>query len=623
MGAKMSGKVLSVAFALAAVVAFLYANAVEAQHVKNGPVAFWDLDEVDVGGKAVENIVGKYEGAINGDCGNRYWTQAGPGWQGAAESVSIASSQASISITRERGDLKMSNRTYKTLTDSPERHVIIDRRQGHYLCFPDVGLTASGRLIVVYREAEKHAAKRSKLLLKSSDDLGRSWSAPLILNASRGHCPRISRLSDDQMVIIDDASRSLYWSMDEGRTWAIQPNGGFRHGAQDRIIELDKETFLTTGHAPRGTFRYPVTAGPTTEQMVYKSENRGRDWKPLAVLAYDKNLVLCEGSITRLPDGRLLALLREDSRVYEPMYKSFSGDNGNTWSDPEPTPMIGHRPCVGVTQSGKILVTYRNVAPNGGTVAWLGTLDELDDFKVHGLSPSKDNPVLTDEGLMIENESGKDACVLYALRPLTSPVHAKASLEAEVQVFHAEENACGIHFGVWWRIFADHIKPGIENVEAVPLESGRPNRLRLEFEDWQCTLYVNGEKKMSCKIDPMKANAARRILFGNISEREKNGGRSLWKSLRLRIEEPRYGRTYEWNWNPQNGLPDEYARTRVLELKNDRFASMGDFGYSGWVQLPDGDFLCVYHHGGGTEPGYKHGATSYVVGTRFNEADFE
>jgi len=124
----------------------------------------------------------------------------------------------------------------------------------------------------------------------------------------------------------------------------------------------------------------------------------------------------------------------------------------------------------------------------------------------------------------------------------------------------------------------------------------------------------------------------RRILFGNVSCHEKNRGRSLWKSVRLQIEEPRYGRTYEWNWNPLDfrlngaenprGLPDEYAKKRILELKNDRFASRGDYGYSGWIQFPDEEFLCVYHHGDGTEPGYQRGATAHILGTRFYETDF-
>jgi hypothetical protein len=76
------------------------------------------------------------------------------------------------------------------------------------------------------------------------------------------------------------------------------------------------------------------------------------------------------------------------------------------------------------------------------------------------------------------------------------------------------------------------------------------------------------------------------------------------------------------SWNPQSGLPDEYAKKRILELKNDRFASRGDYGYSGWIQFPEGEFLCAYHHGGGTQPGYQRGATAYILCTRFYDTDF-
>ena len=42
--------------------------------------------------------------------------------------------------------------------------------------------------------------------------------------------------------------------------------------------------------------------------------------------------------MVRLPDGRILALLRENSFVYEPMYAVLSADDGNTWSRPGPPP---------------------------------------------------------------------------------------------------------------------------------------------------------------------------------------------------------------------------------------------------------------------------------------------
>ena len=69
-------------------------------------------------------------------------------------------------------------------------------------------------------------------------------------------------------------------------------------------------------------------------------------------------------------------------------------------------------------------------------------------------------------------------------------------------------------------------------------------------------------------------------------------------------------------------MPDAWARDNVLELMNDRFAAPPDFGYSGWTELEDGGFCCVYHHGGGDESGYVPMETSRVMATRFTQDDF-
>jgi hypothetical protein len=55
------------------------------------------------------------------------------------------------------------------------------------------------------------------------------------------------------------------------------------------------------------------------------------------------------------------------------MYAVLSTDGGNTWSLPRPTPLIGHRPSLGLTRTGQLLVTYRNVGPDPGTAACWGT----------------------------------------------------------------------------------------------------------------------------------------------------------------------------------------------------------------------------------------------------------
>ncbi len=508
-----------------------------------------------------------------------------------------------------------------SLSSRTDRHVVIDHRPGHYLCFPDVCLTRDGRLLTAYNEFDKHVGARRKLLLKESRDLGRTWSEPRILRADNSHCPRLTRLSDGHLVIGDDSGPTLIWSMDNGRSWAQHPAAGISHGLIDRMLELDGECLLTTGHNHRGSVPHPKTRQATTEQMVYRSGDRGRTWAAHSVLAHDPCLVLCEASMLRLPDGRLLALMRENSFVYEPMYACLSEDGGDTWSDPRPTCLIGHRPTLGLTASGRLLVTYRNTGPDAGTCAWSGTLEDLWGFSVHGLAPDPGNPVLTPDGLLIKNDEGPDSPARYALRPLTDPERAAAELEAQVLCRSAQDKACAIRFGLWWNIFPDRIAPDLDDAGSVPLPRNRFNTLRLIYTPGRVTLLVNGETRMTCPVDARSADT-RPILFGCRSPREENGGEHLWKRMKLRILEPRYERDYTWTWHAAWGLPDARARSGILEIMNDRSASSPDFGYSGWTQLPDGRFFCAFHHGGGHEPGYAPMHTARVMGAWFEESDF-
>ncbi len=227
-----------------------------------------------------------------------------------------------------------------------ERHVVIDRRQGQYLCFPDLCLTDDGRLLCAYNEFDRHVGTRRRLLLRESADLGRSWGPARIMNASESHCPRISRVANGEagglLILVDDAGPILYFSADQGRTWAQQPGGGLGHGLQDRILELGGQVLFTTGHQHRGSQPQPRIRQAPSEQMAYLSRNLGRSWEPFSVIASEKCLVLCEASVIRLPQElvggppRLLALMRENSFVGEPMYFCLSEDGGPPGARPGP-----------------------------------------------------------------------------------------------------------------------------------------------------------------------------------------------------------------------------------------------------------------------------------------------
>ncbi len=550
-----------------------------------------------------------------------------------------------------------------SLTSKPERHVAIDRRPGHYLCFPDVCLTAQGHILCAYNEFDRHVGTRRRLLLRKSADGGKTWGPARILNATESHCPRLSRMPGGEgeggvLALVDDAGPILYLSADEGATWASQTGGGLGHGLQDRILELSPEVWFTTGHGHRGSQPQPKIRQAPTEQMGYLSANRGRTWQAYSPIAYEKCLVLCEASVIRLPalpdappgaPPRLLALMRENSFVGEPMYFCISQDGGATWGAPRPTPLIGHRPTLGWTRSGKLLVTYRDVGPDPGTKAWLGTLQELTelDFQVHGLHPrmhtGKGNPRSTKDGLLVESPGGLDGAVRYALRPITDPEFATASLEAEVLVRQSQLSGCGLHLGQWWKLYPDCIVPDCD-VDAqgraalpVALEPGRFHTIRVDYEPGLLRLFVDGQHKGDYPADRMSGDT-RPILAGTVARKQDNACEVLWRKLSLTTHEPRMGRDYAWTWKHSGGRggaadawPDAWVNSRVLELQNDRQASPADFGYSGWVELPadgkgkrkqPGRFFCAYHHGGGDQPDYRPGESAHVAGTWFDESDF-
>jgi len=509
-----------------------------------------------------------------------------------------------------------------SLTNDTSRHVIIDRRDGQYICFPDVIRTDDGRLIVAYNEADQHVKpSRRALLVRTSRDNGRTWGEIVRMDSKKSHCPRLVKLSGDE-ILLSDSARTFHASMDNGETWESYQATGTRHDMLDRIIDLGSDIFLTTGHRHVGSSHPAIRQAPT-EQMVYRSEDRGRTWEPLAVLASHRNLVLCEASMLRLPNGRIAALMRENSFVYEPMYLCISDDNGKNWSDPVPTPLIGHRPTMGLIPDGRLLVTYRNVGPDGGTCAWMGTLDELmSDFKVHGRAVNQDNPTLTPDGLRVKNDAGEGSVVRYVLRPMTDPRTATATLEAEVRVDKAGENGCGLRLGAWWRLYPDRIVPDVENAKPTSIEPGRFNTIRLDYASGQVILSVNGEKRAAINMNDDHADT-RGILFGAPYPFEDNEIDCTWKRVSLWIEEPAFLRTYSWDWKAQDGLPDQWVKEHILELKNDRHAASPDFGYSGWTTLEDGTFFCTYHHGGGNEEGYEPLHSSHIRGTWFSLDDFK
>ena len=522
----------------------------------------------------------------------------------------------------QAGETKM-----RSLSDRSECHVTIAQTETDYISFPDVQVTHGGRLVCVYRVADKHVATRSRLEIKTSDDRGRTWSKPYVL-ADRGHCPRLIVLENGDVFLISDGTplgTAVYRSKDEGRTWSKPTPAGLKHAIPDRPIPIGKSSLLTTGHRHVGSAKSPLLGQAPTEQVLYRSNDMGVTWREWAMLVCNPNLVLCEASAFKMPDDTLRAYLRENSGVQEPTYVMSSFDEGASWTHPQATPTIGHRPCAGLLQSGRVLVTYRHVGPNGGNRAWLGDTDE-DRFFAPAAFDIGTGATLTSDSLVLENESGDDDAVMYSLRPITDPRTASVQLEVDLAVERNEGHHCGVHLGCLWQIFPDRIEPKVRDVPPVPIAANKRHQLAFCYEKGVVSLAVDGDHKFTLDLTErglLLDRARRPIYLGNVPKTfpwcgpfrfERNGGRSVWKSIRLRIEDPHFP-SYEWTWLPADGLPNQYEVDHVLELQNDRHSSPGDFGYSGWTQFADGEIFCAAHYRGKA----RH---SHVTGTWLKESDF-
>jgi hypothetical protein len=167
---------------------------------------------------------------------------------------------------------------------------------------------------------------------------------------------------------------ALCRSSDNGATWttAIPVNtapmsesglgryvcGGSGAG---HIIELPDGGLLLPLH---GTIirEWPTMAGETPRVFVLRSDDGGFNWEYWATVAYDPGHILtfAEAGMTRLLDGRLICLMRTESRPgrFDNMWLASSDDDGASWSRPVRTKLWGYPADVIQLFDGRVLAVY-------------------------------------------------------------------------------------------------------------------------------------------------------------------------------------------------------------------------------------------------------------------------
>ena len=304
----------------------------------------------------------------------------------------------------------------------PIEKSIVSRDDRLYEAFPSIAATPSGRLVCIYRESDAHRPVAiSNLVWRTSDDSGRTWGPRRLLAQAepRGdrlfawNCPRIVCLQDGRLIYLCDAyelppdedqgcrdSRIYFWvSKDQGQTFeGPQCQSGPIGVVPDRILVTHQGTWLFST-----TYR-PAT-GKMEGQYLWRSTDEGKTWEEPVCVAYDDDLVLCEGSTVQLDSGALVCYLREDQCKGRPVFKAISHDDGLSWEGVYPTLMpCGHRPVAGLTTGGKVMVTFAEML--NAVSPGRRNLRALLETQVSALDPDRDKqsgiviPLDHDRGLI-------------------------------------------------------------------------------------------------------------------------------------------------------------------------------------------------------------------------------
>ena len=292
---------------------------------------------------------------------------------------------------------------------------VISKNDSRYRAFPDI-VRIGDRLAVVFRDSDCHVATQSRLMIAYSDDFGASWSDAVVLDHSCGHMPRASRLADGSVVIIDDGAppnskqakcgvATRIFKLEPGQreftSWQV-PTGSPRcipdcpTFAPDRILQINDNEWITLGQIRLGI----ISKRHSFANFVYRSLDAGRSWSIDTIALCDPKVRLCEPSMCRLKDGRIIAFYRNNEPNGATMY-NFADSSGSTWDEARLAPFFGMRPTVGQLEDGRLFITYRKLDNPCGTAAWLGSLDELmsmDKSREFMLMPAGDNIPLGDFG---------------------------------------------------------------------------------------------------------------------------------------------------------------------------------------------------------------------------------
>jgi len=217
---------------------------------------------------------------------------------------------------------------------------ILDDREGGFTVTPD------GEILMHVFATHWNAASYEALV---PDSYPEAWIARWIKHVSTPEYVNATEL----------AGAFIYSSQDHGTTWEKIGRGpDSTHGG----IALQDGSLLVTSYRE-----------DSDVIRIYRTTDSRREWEHIhSVPSPAPQFQFGEPHVTQLPTGRIVVMIRATARVYDDerpdlyLWQTYSDDNGETWADPFPTPMLGFPPHLLTLSDGRLLCTYgRRVKPYG------------------------------------------------------------------------------------------------------------------------------------------------------------------------------------------------------------------------------------------------------------------
>lgn len=244
-----------------------------------------------------------------------------------------------------------------------------------------IRVESSGRLLMCYSHVTGIALRnQAALMLTMSDDDGETWGEPLALYAYPGWFSLamggLARIADDNVkVLLGRILIDLSLGGTEPMTgWyvasATTRDGGDSWSEPSPEIRLFPEwTELYGASNPHpladGRLLWAVmgTLGRDFgwHAGVSVSDPAGDHFDPPTIIAQAEGLDYSDIDVTRLDDGRFMAVIREHKTRQS--VSSHSADEGRTWSAITPTPFLGSNIKLFRLRSGAIACAYRDEDP--------------------------------------------------------------------------------------------------------------------------------------------------------------------------------------------------------------------------------------------------------------------